>query len=136
MAGPIPGSAVGQAASRAVWLGRAGRLAVAAPARTGAAPVGERVWLWCPPGVAAEDLEDETERLRAACVAREVRVARDLRWSALVVIDVIRRDTLSPKRVIPAPITQHIREAPPGSEPAESKKTNKKDTKQEVKTSG
>src|SRR6185437_14164870 len=57
--------------------------------------VGERVWLWCPPGIAAEDLEDETERLRAACIAREIRVNRDVRFSALVAVDVIRRDTLS-----------------------------------------
>src|SRR5918994_1975926 len=47
--------------------------------------VGERVWLWCPPGLAAEDLEDETERLRAACIAREIRINRDVRFSALVV---------------------------------------------------
>jgi hypothetical protein len=53
-------------------------------------------------------MEDETERLRAACIAREVRVTRDARWSALVVVDVIRRDTLSAQRLIPAPITQHI----------------------------
>jgi hypothetical protein len=46
--------------------------------------VGERVWLWRPPGIAAEDLEDETERLRAACIAREIRVNRDVRFSALV----------------------------------------------------
>lgn len=70
--------------------------------------VGERVWLWCPPRIAAEDIEDETDQLRAACVAREVRVTRDVRWSALVVVDVIRRDTLSAKRVIPAPITAHV----------------------------
>src|SRR6266496_4144597 len=70
--------------------------------------VGERVWLWCPPGLSAEDLEDETERLRAACIAREVRVTRDVRWSAIVVVDVIRRDTLSARRVIPAPITRYV----------------------------
>lgn len=70
--------------------------------------VGERVWLWCPPGIAAEDLEDETDRLRAACIAREIRVNRDVRFSALVVVDVIRRDTLSAKRVIPAPITERV----------------------------
>jgi hypothetical protein len=58
-------------------------------------PVGERVWLVCPVGVSAEDIADEVDRLRAACFAREVRVARDRRWSALVVVDVIRRDTLA-----------------------------------------
>lgn len=70
--------------------------------------VGERVWLWCPPGLSAEDMEDETDQLRAACMAREVRVTRDRRWSALVVVDVIRRDTLSAKRVIPAPIVAYV----------------------------
>ena len=75
------------------------------------------MWLWCPPGLSAEDVEDETERLRAACVAREVRVTRDARWSALVVVDVIRRDTLSPQRVIPAPITAHIPTAWPNPLP-------------------
>jgi hypothetical protein len=29
--------------------------------------VGERVWLCCPIGVCAEDIADETDRLRAAC---------------------------------------------------------------------
>jgi hypothetical protein len=46
--------------------------------------VGERVWLCCPVGVSAEDIADETDRLRAACFAREVRVTRDRRsprWS-------------------------------------------------------
>jgi hypothetical protein len=59
-------------------------------------PVGERVWLVCPVGVAAEDIADEADRLRAACLARDVRVTRDRRFSALVVVDVIRRDTLAP----------------------------------------
>jgi hypothetical protein len=68
----------------------------------------ERVWLWCPAGLSAEDIEDETDRLRAACVAREVRITRNARWSAVIVVDVIRRDTLSPQRVIPTPITAHI----------------------------
>jgi hypothetical protein len=101
--------------------------------------VGERVWLWCPPGIAAEDLEDETERLRAACVAREVRVTRDLRWSALVVVDVIRRDTLSAQRVIPAPITEHIHKGQSAGEAGangKASKPRKNEVKEEVKTSG
>jgi hypothetical protein len=96
--------------------------------------VGERVWLWCPPGIAAEDLEDETERLRAACIAREIRVNRDVRFSALVAVDVIRRDTLSAKKVIPAPITDHVHKGQTDSTVDNSKKTNEEG--KEVKTNG
>ena len=96
--------------------------------------VGERVWLWCPPGIAAEDLEDETERLRAACIAREIRVNRDVRFSALVAVDVIRRDTLSAKKVIPAPITEHVHKGQTGS-PADDNK-NDNNAGKEVKTNG
>ena len=98
--------------------------------------VGERVWLWCPPGIAAEDLEDETERLRAACIAREVRITRDLRWSALVVVDVIRRDTVSAKRLIPAPITAHVRKGQPPVAGAAEESSTANDNSKEVKTHG
>jgi len=100
--------------------------------------VGERVWLWCPPGVSAEDIEDETDRLRAACIAREVRVNRDLRWSALVTVDVIRRDTLSARRVIPAPITAHLAQdgqAGAAGGPSNTSKPSNNAVKEEVKTS-
>jgi hypothetical protein len=72
-------------------------------------PVGERVWLVCPVGVSAEDIGDEVDRLRAACFAREVRVARDRRWSALVVVDVIRRDTLAPSVRVGSPMAERSR---------------------------
>lgn len=67
-------------------------------------PVGERVWLWCRAGLSAEDIADETDRLRAACVARDVRVMRDRRWSALVQLHVIRRDPLGPGRPVSSPL--------------------------------
>jgi hypothetical protein len=70
-------------------------------------PVGERVWLWCRAGMSAEDLADETDRLRSACVAREVLVTRDRRLSALVRLDVIRRDQLGPKRTVKSPLADH-----------------------------
>jgi hypothetical protein len=54
--------------------------------------VGERVWLLCPVRVAAEDIAEEADRLRAACFARGVRVAQHRRFSALVVLEVIRRE--------------------------------------------
>jgi len=67
-------------------------------------PVGERVWLWCRAGVSAEDIADETDGLRAACFARDVRVTRDRRWSSLVLIDVVRRDPLGAGRTVPSPL--------------------------------
>ena len=66
--------------------------------------VGERVWLFCPLGVAAEDIADETDRLRAACFARDVRVTRDRRLSALVVVEVIRRDPLADTTPVTSPL--------------------------------
>ena len=66
--------------------------------------VGERVWLCCPLGVSAEDIAEETDRLRAACFARDVRVMRDRRFSALVVIEVIRRDPLATTTPITSPL--------------------------------
>ncbi len=66
--------------------------------------VGERVWLCCPLGVSAEDIASETDRLRAACFARDVRVTRDRRFSALVVIEVIRRDPLTATTPVTSPL--------------------------------
>jgi hypothetical protein len=65
---------------------------------------GERVWLCCPIGVSAEDIAEETDRLRAACFARDVRVTRDRRFSALVVVEVIRRDPLAATTPITSPL--------------------------------
>jgi len=66
--------------------------------------VGERVWLCCPLGVSAEDIASETDRLRAACFARDVRVTRDRRFSALVVVEVIRRDPLAATTPVTSPL--------------------------------
>jgi hypothetical protein len=66
--------------------------------------VGERVWLCCPIGVSAEDIAEETDRLRAACFTRDVRVTRDRRFSALVVVEVIRRDPLATTTPITSPL--------------------------------
>lgn len=70
----------------------------------GPTAVGERVWLCCPIGVSAEDITSETDRLRAACFARDVRVTRDRRFSALVVIEVIRRDPLTTTTPLTSPL--------------------------------
>ncbi len=57
--------------------------------------VGERAHILCRAGVCAEDFEAHIGELRAACYARDARVTRNTRWSQLVTIDIIRRDTLA-----------------------------------------
>jgi hypothetical protein len=66
--------------------------------------VGERVWLCCPMGVSAEDIADETDRLRAACFARDIRITRNRRFSALVLVEVIRRDPLAATTPVTSPL--------------------------------
>jgi hypothetical protein len=69
--------------------------------------VGERVWLCCPLGVSAEDIASETDRLRAACFARDIRITRNHRLSALVIVDVIRRDPLADTTPVTSPLGRH-----------------------------
>ena len=83
---------------------RAGRLPLMLRARP--TKVGERVHVLCRAGICAEDFEDRIGEIRAACCARDARVTRNLRWSQLVTIDVIRRDTLAAARHIPSPLTR------------------------------
>lgn len=59
--------------------------------RTTRQPFGERVLVWCPAGVCAEDFESARGILRTACWATDVRVTRNERRAQLVTIDVIRR---------------------------------------------
>jgi hypothetical protein len=68
--------------------------------RDGARPVivrithersGDRLRLWCPPGISAEDLYAARAVLRAACCAADVRIAQDELRSDMVTVDVIRR---------------------------------------------
>jgi hypothetical protein len=68
-------------------------------------PVGERAWLWCRAGISAEDMADEIDRIRSALAARDVRITRDPRWAALVVVEVIRRDPLAAS-VIGSPLAE------------------------------
>jgi hypothetical protein len=60
--------------------------------RTLSTPSGERVLVWCPAGLCAEDLEAAQAILRAACWARDLRVTRDEQYAHLVTVEVIRRD--------------------------------------------
>ena len=61
----------------------------------------------CRAGISAEDFQDRTEELRAACYARDARVTRNRRWSHLVTIDIIRRDTLAAGHTITSPLRGH-----------------------------
>jgi hypothetical protein len=81
---------------------RAGRLPLVLWTRP--TKVGERAWVLCRAGICAEDFEDHLEELRAACFAREARVIRNRRWSHLVTIDIIRRDTLAATQQVPSPL--------------------------------
>jgi hypothetical protein len=64
--------------------------------------VGERAWVWRRAGICAADLEAHTGEIAAACYARETRVAKSPRWAQLVTVDVVRRDTLAPRTVVPS----------------------------------
>jgi hypothetical protein len=83
---------------------RAGRLPVVVWTRP--TKVGERLHIWCRAGVASKDFEQHTDELAAACYAREARVTRNRRWSQLVAIDIIRRDTLAAKHQVGSPLTR------------------------------
>ncbi len=78
--------------------------------------VGERTWLLCRAGICAEDFEAHRGELRAACYARDARITRNTRWSHLVTIDIIRRDTLAARHTIASPLqrlTGRAQERPP-----------------------
>ena len=69
--------------------------------------VGERLFVVCRAGICAEDFDAHIGELRAACMAREARVTRNRRWSQLVTIDIIRRDTLAPAHKVTSPLHAH-----------------------------
>jgi hypothetical protein len=70
-----------------LWNNR-GRLP--AITRTTRTSFGERVRVWCPAGLSAEDLRAARAVLRAACWAADVRVSRDELHAQVVTVDVIR----------------------------------------------
>ncbi len=63
-------------------------------------PVGERVRVWLPAGLAVKDIENVCDEMAAACWARSARVEASRRWSQLVVIEIVRRDPLGTPDVI------------------------------------
>ena len=68
--------------------------------------VGERTWVLYRAGICAEDFDAHIGELRAACYARDARVTRNTRWSHLVTIDIIRRDTLAAGELIASPLAR------------------------------
>ena len=77
--------------------------------------VGERAWVWCRAGICAEDLEAHTGEIAAACYAREARVAKSPRWAQLVVVNVVRRDTLAPHVTVSSGLAPKSPKASPRS---------------------
>src|SRR5215471_20113063 len=75
--------------------------------------VGVRLYLWCRAGICAEDFDAHRGELRAACMAREARATRNRRWSQLVTIDIIRRDTLAASHTVTSPLRTHRHRALP-----------------------
>lgn len=69
--------------------------------------VGERAVIWCRAGICFEDFEAHTGEMAAACYAREARVERSKRWAQIVVVDIVRRDTLAAHHVIAPGVATH-----------------------------
>ena len=68
--------------------------------------VGERAWVLCRAGICAEDFDAHTGELRAACYARDARVTRNRKWSHLIQVDIIRRDTLAASNTLTSPLAR------------------------------
>lgn len=58
-------------------------------------PVGETVWLLLPPGLAPSDVLDEADTIASGCWARTARVTATRSNTALVRVEVFRRDPLT-----------------------------------------
>ena len=57
--------------------------------------VGETVWLLLRAGISPSDVEDQAEWIASGCFARDARVTPTRRMTALVKVEVIRRDPLA-----------------------------------------
>ena len=79
-------------------------------------PAGERIWLWLRPGIALEDIQDRADLIAVACWASTaVAEAASTANSAMVRIDIKRRDTLTGK--IASPLLGHVIPALTGNTP-------------------
>jgi hypothetical protein len=92
---------------------RAGRLPLVL--RIFPTEVGERAIIWCRAGICAEDFELNAAEIAAACYARQARIEGHRRWTQIVILDVVRRDTLAPGYVIASGLP--TRQAPRGGQP-------------------
>ena len=81
---------------------RAGRLPLVLWTRP--TKVGERARILCRAGICAADFTAHAPEIAAACYARDARVTHNPRWSHLVTIDVIRRDTLAARESVASPL--------------------------------
>ena len=82
--------------------------------------VGERLHILCRAGICAEDFEAHIGELRAACFARDARVTRNTRWSQLMTMDIIRRDTLAPSHTVRSPLTGTVIPLPAADDSGEA----------------
>ena len=85
---------------------RSGRLSLVL--RIHPTEVGERALIWCRAGICFEDFEAHTGEIAAACYAREARVERSKRWAQIVVVNIVRRDTLAAHNVIPSGLAPQL----------------------------
>ena len=104
-----------RAACSEAWIhSRSGKLPIVL--YTSRKPFGERVHVWCRPGVSVDDFVSARALLTTACWARDVHVSVDTRYAQLVILDVVRftiqePPPLSELQVRPegAPQREHVR---------------------------
>jgi hypothetical protein len=77
--------------------------------------VGERAFIWCRAGICKEDFELNAAEIAAACYARQARIEGHRRWAQIVILDIVRRDTLAPGYVIASGLPTP--QAPSGGHP-------------------
>jgi hypothetical protein len=65
-------------------------------------PVGECAWILARAGMCADDFITHAPEIASACAAREARVTGSRRFAPLITVNIIRRDLLAPRTVIPA----------------------------------
>ncbi|NEA37568.1 hypothetical protein [Streptomyces sp. SID13031] len=66
---------------------------------------GEAVYLWMRPGLSAEDLDNKSETIAAACWARTAKISRSERNASAIRVDIDRRDPLA-KTTITSPLLE------------------------------
>lgn len=64
--------------------------------------VGVRAYVLAPAGTSLTAFENAAEIFAAACGAREAHVSASPRWSQLITIDIMRKDVLSSRVVVPS----------------------------------